>query len=56
MYHKKHLMSEIQFVCPGPKGSELIFFAPFRVWGNRENQFAVWYLNGYSYNLMVNLK
>jgi len=30
--------SEIQFVYPNPKGSKLIFFTPFRVGVNEENQ------------------
>ncbi len=32
--------SEIQFVYPVPKGSKLIFFTPFRVGVNEENQFT----------------
>lgn len=33
--------SENQFVYPNPKGSKLIFFTPFRVGVNKENQIAV---------------
>ncbi len=32
--------SEIKFVYPGPKGSKLIFFTPFRAGVNEENKFA----------------
>jgi hypothetical protein len=34
------LFSENQFVHPNPKGSELIFSAPFRAGVFRKNQFA----------------
>jgi len=37
--------SEIQFVYPNPKGSKLIFFTPFRVGVNEENQVAKLILN-----------
>lgn len=32
--------SENQFVCPNHQGSKLIFFTPFRVGVNEENQVA----------------
>lgn len=37
--------SEIQFDYPNPKGSKLIFFTPFRVGVNEENQVANLILN-----------
>jgi len=40
LYLKFALRSEIQFVYPGPKGSKLIFFTPFRAGVNEENKFA----------------
>jgi len=41
LYLKLTQRSENQFVYPDPKGSKLIFFTPFRVGVNEENQFAV---------------
>jgi hypothetical protein len=35
-----NVLPELQFVYPVPKGSELIFPAPFRVGVNREKQLA----------------
>ena len=36
-------LNENQFVHPDPKGSELIFHAPFRVGVIRKNQFKDYY-------------
>jgi hypothetical protein len=36
---------KINFFCPVPKGWKLIFFAPFRVGANEENQFYPNYIN-----------
>jgi hypothetical protein len=40
LYQFLILFAENQFAHPDPKGSELIFPAPFRVGVNRKNQFA----------------